>query len=252
MKQNIITKKGTKKGTIVMIHGNSSSSNVFTPIIESNLPYSLVTFDFYGHGESSHNGKYKLSDMKDQVLSVVDNIDDDILLIGNSLGGHIAFEVANEIKNLKGLLTFGTPPVKRPLNMEEAFIITPALNTYFTENPTEEEIESSITTTVLDQKVIPLLKNDFLKTDPKVRSVIATQVGEFSDELALLTNLDCLKFIIAGEQDPTVNPEYLDQNKKEANYQLLKLANCGHYASLDQPEEFNTLLKNITNQTFSL
>ena len=250
MKLNITAKKGTKKGTIVLLHGNSSSSKVFSPVFESNIPYSIVAFDFYGHGDSEHNGKYKLSDMKDQILSVIENIDDDILLVGNSLGGHLAIEVANEIKNLKGLLTFGTPPVKKPLNMEEAFILTPALNTYFTENLPVEEIDSSIAVAVQNSSVIPLLKVDFLKSDPKVRSVVATQVGEFSDELAILTNLTCCKFIIAGEQDPSVNPNYLEQHKTEANYELIKIANCGHYPSIEKPDEFLNHLENIANQTF--
>jgi len=250
MNLNITVKKGTKKGTIVLLHGNSSSSKVFTPIIESDIPYSLVTFDFYGHGESPHNNEYKLSDMKDQIMSVIKSIDEDILLAGNSLGGHLAIEVANDIKNLKGLLTFGTPPVKKPLNMEEAFILTPALNTYFTENPVQEEIDNSLATAIQNTSVMPLLKEDFLKTDPKLRSVFATQVGEFSDELAILTNLTCQKFIIAGDQDPTVNLDYLEQHKTEANYQLIKIANCGHYASIEQPKEFLISLEKIANQTF--
>ena len=70
--------------------------------------------------------------------------------------------------------------------------------------------------------LIPLLKEDFLKSDPKVRSVFATQVGELSDQLAILTNLTCKKYIIAGEQDPTVNPDYLEQHKTKAKQNQTK------------------------------
>ena len=243
--------KHKNKGTIVLLHGNSSSSNVFTPVIESDIPYNIVAFDFYGHGESEHNGAYKLSCMKDQILSVLENIDDDVLLVGNSLGGHLAIEVANNVKNLKGLLFFGTPPVKKPLNMEEAFILNPAVNIFFTENPTEEEVETSLAVATQNKKVVSLLKEDFFKTDPKARGEIASQADEFSDELAILTNLICQKFIIAGEQDPFINLTYLEQNKTKANYKLIKIANCGHYPSIEQPDEFVNHLKNIANQIFS-
>lgn len=250
MKLNVTTKKGTKKGTIVLLHGNSSSSKVFTPVFESAISHSIVAFDFYGQGDSDHNGKYKLSDMKDQVISVIKSIDDEILLVGHSLGGHLAIEVANDIENLKGLLVFGTPPVKKPLNMEEAFIVSPELNTYFTENPLEHEIDISMTIAVQNKSVIPLLKQDFLRSDPKIRSVIATQFGEFSDELAILTNLACGKFIIAGDRDPSVNFNYLEQTKNEANFELIKIINCGHYPSIEQPDEFIIHLENIANQSF--
>lgn len=234
MNLNTIKKRGSRKGTIVMLHGNSSSSRVFSSVFESNIPYNLIAFDFHGQGDSEHNGKYKISDMINQIRSVIDEVDDDILLVGNSLGGHVALEIANTIPNLKGLLIFGTPPIKKPLNMEEAFLPNPAINTFLTENPTEEEINNTLNVAVNNKSVIPLLKKDFLRSDPRVRSVIVTEFAEFSDELSILSNLSCQKFIINGDQDPTVNPNYLEDIMSEGKFELVIIKECGHYPSVEK------------------
>jgi len=251
MSLHITQKQGEKSGTIIMLHGSSSSSSVFAPVFESSISYSLVTIDFFGHGESPSNGKYSVSDMKDQILSVIENIDDDILLVGNSLGGHLAIEVAKAIEKLKGLLIFASPPLKKPINAEEAFIAIPEMSTFLTENPSEESIDKALSIAVQNKDVIPLLKEDFLKCDPKVRSVIATEFEEYADELEILTNLSCHKFIIKGEQDPSVNPIYLEQNKTKANYELISLANCGHYPSIEKPKEFIDHLEKIALLSFN-
>ncbi len=251
MSLHITQKQGKKSGTIIMLHGSSSSSRVFAPVFESSIPYSLIAIDFFGHGESSFNGKYRVSDMKDQILSVVENIDEDILLVGNSLGGHLAIEVAKDIEKLKGLLIFGTPPLKKPINAEEAFMPIPELSTFLTENPSEEDIDKVLSLAVQNKDVISLLKEDFFKCDPKVRSVIAAEFEKYSDELEILTNLPCQKFIIKGEQDPSINPIYLEQNKTIANYELISMANCGHYPSIEQAEEFIEHLQKIAQVSFN-
>lgn len=250
MNSNLLKKKGAKNGTIVLLHGNSSSSKVFESIFNSELPYNLAALDLIGHGESEHTGSYTIADYKKQILSVIGEIEGDILLVGNSLGGHLALEIANEIPKLKGLLIFGTPPVKKPLNMEEAFLPTTALNTFFTENPSLEEIDASLHVAAENKSVIPILKEDFLRTDPKIRSVFALDLGNLSDESEIFVKLPCKKFIIKGDKDPSVNPQYLETINSLTNFELITMKECGHYPSLEKPDEFAQHLQVIASKVF--
>lgn len=251
---------GKSKGTIVFIHGNSSSSKVYEDVINSDLiTQTKIAVDLPGHGSSAqvydNEEDFYMQSYCKVLLKLIASIDDDILLVGNSLGGHIAIEISEDIKRLKGLVIFGTPPVKKPLNLEDAFLPVVAFQTYFTEHPTDIDIQSASETTLYNKgKAIKVYK-DFKLTNPKVRRAVGLDVaqGRLADEYSIFMRLKVPKFIIAGEQDPSVNLNYLKQINKacKANCELKMIKNCGHYPSLDQPEAFNIIIKNITDKVFN-
>jgi pimeloyl-ACP methyl ester carboxylesterase len=257
MKHYII--KGNKKGTIVFIHGNSSSSAVFDEVMKSDvIVHSKIAVDLPGHG-ASKKGYDKLEDFsilnyRDKLISFIKTIDDDVLLVGNSHGGHIAIEISKEIKRLKGIVIFGTPPFKKPLNLEETFLPVPELQTYLTENPNEEEIESAAHVAVFNKKHANRIIEDFKRANPKVRMAILNDITEnkLLDQFKMFINLNVSKYIIAGSHDPSVKPEYLKMVSDACNghCELIHFENCGHYPSLEKPKEFAETINVMANKVF--
>lgn len=248
-----------KKGTIIFIHGNSSSSEVFRTAIESELlPHTKIGLNLLGHGNHSANSTneedFSVNAYSKDILNKIARIDDEILLVGNSLGGHLAIEIAPEITNLKGIVIFGTPPVKKPINFEEAFLTVPALQTFLTEYPSKEDIEMAISAAVFNKEAIPQLVADFKKANPLVRKAIGIDLMEnkLSNQLEIFSTLNIPKYIIAGKKDPSVNPEYLQEvrNHCNGNCKLIEFENCGHYPSIEKPEEFIATLIKITQEVF--
>lgn len=251
--------EGKDKGTIVFIHGNSSSSNVFNGVMESTLiSQTKIAVDLPGHG-SSVNGyvddeDFSMKSYCKLLTKLIASIDDDILLVGNSLGGHIAIEVANNVNRLKGVVIYGTPPLKKPLNLEEAYLPVPELQTMFTEYPTDEDIQAVANVALYNKGKAIDVYEDFKKSNSKVRKAISEDAanGLLADEYAIFTQLKAPRFIIAGDQDPSVNLNYLKEVKEACNgsCELTMIENCGHYPSLDQLKEFIDVLKKITNKVF--
>ncbi|WKK66352.1 alpha/beta fold hydrolase [Lutimonas zeaxanthinifaciens] len=250
---------GTQPGTIFCIHGNSSSSRVFKDFLESNLiPQSKIVVDLPGHGDNN-KGHFEQNDftfdaLKKYLVKLLENIDDDILLIGNSLGGHLAIEIAPEIEHLKGLVIMGTPPVKKPLNFEEAFISIPELNSFFKEDYTDEELDAFTGIALVNSSAKDVLSEDFKKCNPTVRSTLASDImnGSFDDQYKIYTNLPFPKYIIAGDKDPSVKREYLNQVNELSKYgsKLIEIDNCGHYPSVDCPEKFIETIRIISQRIF--
>ncbi|WP_026778131.1 alpha/beta fold hydrolase [Polaribacter sp. Hel_I_88] len=254
-----INNLGQKPGIIICIHGNSSSSFVFKEFLHSEfIKQTKIAVDLPGHGSNLENYKnhtdFSISFFKEKLIAFINTIDDEILLVGNSLGGHLAIEIANEIKKLKGLVIFGTPPVMKPINFEEAFLPATALHTFLTENPTEEAITEASNVAVYNKDSTTAIIADFKKTNSLVRKMVAEDIlgNNLADEYEIFTKLEVPKFIIAGQQDPSVNKDYLKKVTKKCknNCELIFFDNCGHYPSLEKPDLFIRTMMDITSKVF--
>ena len=84
------------------------------------------------------------------------------------------------------------------------------------------------------------------------RSNLRVFTHTYSDEFKIFTSLNISRFIIAGEFDRSVNLNYLQVVKNECNgkCELIVLNECGHFPSLEKPDEFSQTLKEIVEQVF--
>lgn len=118
------------KPVIVLMHGNSSSKKVFEEQSQHfSKNYRVITIDLLGHGDST-----KISYLENLTLDEKNQLSEDFYnpaamiaevkqllesrniqnahMIGWSLGGHIAYGLAAENKNLvASITTIGSPPV---------------------------------------------------------------------------------------------------------------------------------------------
>lgn len=242
-----------KEGIILLLHGNSSSPKVFKDITST---YSLVIPTLPGHATDASNDvhtDFSLEFYKTELLKLINSFNESIFLIGNSLGGHLAIEIANDVKNLKGLMIFGTPPVKKPINFEEAFLPVEALQTFLNANATEQEINAAVNVAVHNKSLVPSVIDDFNNTIPQVRTDTATDImgNRWSNQHRIFTQLACRKIIVAPENDPSVNLKYLKSVIYECDDAELKtLTDCGHYPTLEKPEEMSRIIEDMAVEIF--
>ncbi len=250
-------KEGDEQGTIVCIHGNSSSANVFAELAAmKDLAWNVKAIELKGHGDNQ-SPKFGLNDFsfqsqKEFILDQIAKINGDILLVGNSLGGHLAIEVATEEEKVKGLVIMGTPPVKHPINFTEAFNPIETLNVYFAENPQENQLLEAMDILLSDGSKANMIVEDFLLTNPMVRTAVALDItqNKLADEYSIFTKLAMPKFVIVGDSDPTLNREYLDMVKKNCknHCEIIEIESCGHFPSIDKPEKFVRIITEIADK----
>ena len=113
----VVEETGRGDLPVLLIHGNSLSREVFRKQLGGALPgkYRLVALDLPGHGDSSDapnpSRTYTRSGLADAAIEVLGLLGlREVVVVGWSLGGHIALEVASRFFGIKGLLISGLRP----------------------------------------------------------------------------------------------------------------------------------------------
>lgn len=241
--------------TIVFIHGNSLSSKTFVEqfVGIKNIP--LLAIDLPGHGlseKASHPDKtYSIFGYIEVLKFVLAELRiTNFILVGHSLGGHIALEASDELIGLKGLILFGTPPLGMPPEIDKSFLPNTAIPFLFQKQLTETEINLlSEAFTNIENKEI--LKNEIRSSDGNARSFLATSIpqGLFKNEIELIKNLSIPVAIIQGEHDSLINEQYINNlvipTLWKNKIQLIK--NASHCPQLEQKNQFNTVITDFYN-----
>ncbi len=264
MRANIFTKGDVQSGAIVFIHGNSLSAESFRKQFDLIDEIPLVAIDLPGHGLSPKaNNPAEVYSLPGYVTAVKEIIADlklnDFLLVGHSLGGHIAIEAAEELKGLKGLFIFGTPPLGIPPDMANAFLPNPVMSLLFQKDLNDDEIMSVcsayIHNTPAKSALIKTLSDQLKNTDGEARIQLLQSIGagKQKNEIEIVKSLKIPIAIIHGEKDAVVNPQYIKSLSIPTLWQnkLHVISDSGHSPQLEQTEKFNALLSDFYNYLFN-
>jgi pimeloyl-ACP methyl ester carboxylesterase len=131
--------------SVIFVHGNSSSARTWQPVMTGPFGqrFRCVAFDLPGHGSSApatKPGNYSLPGYAATLAAFAEAMNaTDAVIVGWSLGGHIALEAAPAMPAAAGYVIFGAPPVASAAQMGEAFLPNPAMNFAFTATAPHQE-----------------------------------------------------------------------------------------------------------------
>lgn len=244
-----------KGQVVVLIHGNSHSSKSFYNQLEGPLgkDFHIIAIDLPGHGESLPSNDPKNIYNFPGYARVIHNILNQLnisnpVLVGHSLGGHIALELSKMVSNVKGILIFGTPPLGKPPALQQAFIAKPNSSLLSKRRLTEEQIKLAASTVIKEGGQVPqYILDDIQNTDPKARSLMTSSVtgNNFYDEIDIVSSLNIPLAIIHGAHDQAVNINYINKLQIPTLWQgkIHIIENSGHSPQHETPEQFNEILK---------
>lgn len=241
--------QGKSKKCILFLHGNSLSSETFREQfnIKELKEYQLIALDFPGHGKSSAPNKpekyYSLKGLAQMVAEFISELElEEVVLAGHSLGGHVAIETIPLIPNLKGLVVWGTPPVKKPFDIAEIYLPNPVAGYLNLQELDTEQLDSLME--LFSSHHQNLLKREYLKSDPNFRLHFPQSVGrgDFEDEIQIIRKSGIHVLIMQGENEPIANGTYIDTLKDIPNLSIQKIPGAGHSFHLDMADVFNEKL----------
>jgi pimeloyl-ACP methyl ester carboxylesterase len=249
------TQSGGAGRPVIFVHGNSSSARTWRPVMTGPFGqrFRCLALDLPGHGSSAparSRADYSLPGYAAVLAGFAATVNTaDAVIVGWSLGGHVALEAAPALPEAAGYVVFGTPPVASAAQLGEAFLPNPAMNAGFTDavEPAEAEaFAASFTapgsTLSLDEFTVDILRT----TDGEARAGLFESIGDgrFADEIAIASALTQPLAILQGEGEQLVNLHYLQQltlpNLWRGQVQLIPGA--GHAPHQETPAAFAELL----------
>lgn len=232
---------------VLLIHGNSSCYGVFQHQMEGPLAeqHRFIAFDLPGHGQSGNAidpvRTYTLPGFADATLEVLAKLGiDEVAMLGFSLGGHIALEVAAQFRGVRGMMICGTPPVGR--DMSVGFIPAPHMRLGSQQQFTDEDVET-FGHAIFGDKFPPFLREAITRADGVARKTMfeAARAGAGVDERWLVENLSVPLAVVNGADDPFVNLDYID-SLAYANLwegRCIRMIGAGHAPFWQTPDAFN-------------
>lgn len=238
---------GSDEPALVFIHCWSCNREYWRGQVKDlSQDFRLVLIDLPGHGESKPGEKIPdtVEKMAQQVVAVLDHLDlKESILVGSSMGGPIALEVARQrpkrVRGVIGVDTLQNAEFKFPKEMMEeaaakmeadyARALREMMPRMFTPKSNPKIVEWAIAESQKsDPKVtIPLLRN-FEKTDLKKL---------FKGAKVPIRSVNALPY------SPEAQKTDVAVNRKYADFDVIEMAGVGHFLMLEKPKEFNAQLR---------
>lgn len=240
---------------LILIHGFASSRELWGGLDQARLEgRTVISYDLRGHGGSdrpggAHTLAKHLADLEGLMAVLGIGRAD---LVGHSLGGMIAMELAATRPEKVGTLTLISTTANFPQATKDMFyqlassasfggmvsIVDKLINLSF--SPAFQEA---------NPKIIKTLRQT-LKSSHAASVVSSARMVAKIDLTARLAAISCPTQVLVGEQDELTPPPLAKElNEKIAGSSLYLLPDCGHAAPMEQPQLVTGKLLELLTQS---
>ena len=237
--------------SIVFVHGNSLNSQTFNKQFNNSKlnKYRLLALDMPGHGNSDQANNYSVPLFVNTIVDFCKALNlKNFILAGHSLGGHFSIQSIPELVSCIGTFIFGTPPVKLPLNLDDAFLPHPVMPLLFKKDLNYEDIDLLAKSLSYSQHQ-KIIKTCITTTHNNVREqlLLSIQNGDMVDEANIIENINIPIALLSGKEDAFVNTDYINSLPIPSLWQkkLILIEASSHSPHFENPEVFNTFLNDF-------
>ncbi|KAI9016816.1 Alpha/Beta hydrolase protein [Hyaloraphidium curvatum] len=250
------------KPTLIFVHGNSMSSKTYDAQFTDqglNARYNVVAIDLPGHGDSADAGDlseevYAIDKWPAFLAATVEAAglhDGRSIMIGWSLGGHLALRCIPLLPKLGGFGAHGSPPFGNPLDFTGRFHPHESMTVLFKpEKYTMEDAKLRV-----EGQLAPgfeghqFMFDDCLRRDPDFSRVFSASFGASKvSEIDIMKTTDKPVLLLHGDRDVVVSGEFIKALIASTEFptlfgkELKTIASAGHCPQLETPAEFNAIV----------
>ena len=215
------------------------------------LRYRLIVPDLRGHGESSVGKGASMAHHAEDVFQICrENDIKQAAFVGVSIGGYVLFEFWRRYKEIAALLVLSN--TRAQADSEE---------TRTARLKSADDVEKNGTASFLDGMVPKLLGETARRNRPDIVNRARAMMDATSrdglagvqrgmaarpDSVEMLPGISIPTLIIRGQEDTLIPAQDAElMHSKIAGSQLFAIAQAGHYAPMEKPQEFLKVLRSL-------
>lgn len=231
--------------TLLILHGLFGAGDNWSSLArEFAKSYTVVTPDLRNHGASPHSREMDYAVMADDVLELIENeLNEPIILMGHSMGGKVAMQVAaKQPKRISRLILVDiAPKVYEPSHIP---YIQAMQSVDFKVLRKRSDIDGYLARVIPNVAIRAFLMKNLTRTDHGFRWQFGLNEIDENYETLIDTPLNLPAFtkatlVIRGEDsDYVTDADLTEMSRLYPTLSIVTVADAGHWVHAEQPQRF--------------
>jgi 3-oxoadipate enol-lactonase len=242
---------------IVLLHGLGGSSNTWAPLMPTLSRFQTIRIDLPGAGRSHLvEGPISIDSLVRAVERVMTTLGiSNAHVIGHSMGTIVATHLASKTKLVRSLLLFGpllSPPDGARANIKARGVKAKTEGTIGMQAIADALVQVSTSTESKQKRLasIAFVRESLMRQCPDgyARNCDALSEAQAADT----SRITCPTLLVTGEEDVVSPPQAVrSMSEKIANSRMEVLRGCGHWTTIEMPEECASMTRQFYTQRFA-